>query len=562
MRLYQGVFKIIRHQLQRNLFKTAVIALFLLPPLPLRVNAAQVYQDADWSVRWDNTVKASTSYRVENRSGGLIDAAHINADDGDRNFDRGITSARLDLLSELDLQYRNVGMRASAAGWVDAIYLDDNDNDSPATFNGSGANDGFSDEAETLHGKNIELLDAFAFARFNLGAMPTSIRAGRHTLMWGETLFMATNGIANGMAPTDLQKLLSVPSTEAKELFMPVNQLSGQVQIFSNLSLEGFAKFEWRRSRLPASGSYFSDMDMIDAGGEKILLGPNPGLSLWRADDMGAGDATSEFGETDLGSFGTSARFRFPNMDVDWGLYYHKYNDSTPQVYLYPGKNANLAAGKAGEYRLVYPKNIHMIGASLGTQVGPVNVSAEASARIDTPLISTPQTVSSGDQADNDDHPLYALGNTLHTNVSASYLFAAGPSLGGRTLWDGATLLAEAGYTYLLDTTKNESAFDPTRDDYALGLRMTFEPNYYQVFSGFDMTLPIGVGYNPAGKSPVDSKFNVTGADEGGDVSLGLTGIYLNTWRMGISYTSYFGSSDTQTLADRDLISIHVQRTF
>jgi hypothetical protein len=341
---------------------------------------------------------------------------------------------------------------------------------------------------------------------------------------------------------------------------MPVNQLSGQLQLSNNLSVAGFTKFEWRRSRIPASGSYFSDLDLIDAGGQRILVGP--GVALWRGDDMGAGDGTDEFGESDFGAFGASLRFRLPSVDADWGLYYHLYNDTAPQVYLYPGRNVDLAAGKVGEYALVYPEDIHMLGASFGTQIGPANVSGEVSGRIDTPLVSTPQTVLPGMEADNDDHPLYAIGDTLHANLSATYLLAEGPSLGSLKLWDGGTLLAEVGYTYLLDTTENESAFDPTRDDYALGLRMVFEPAYYQVFSGFDMTIPLGVGYNPAGKSPVDSKFNVTGADEGGDFSVGVTGTYRNAWRMGLSYINYFGSPSTQTLTDRDLISLYVQRTF
>lgn len=563
MRVCTGLSKINGHHCPNNLCRGAVFTLFLLLAILSTANAAELYKDPNWAIRWDNTLKASVAYRVESQDGSLIDAEHFNSDDGDRNFDPGITSTRLDVLSELDIQYRSFGLRASAAGWVDSVYLEKNDNDSPDTFNGLGPNNEFSDETEDLHGKRVELMDAFVFGRFNIGDMPANIRLGRHTLMWGETLFMATNGIANGLAPIDLQKMLSVPSTQAKEIFMPVNQVSSQLQLLPNLSIECFVKFEWRRSRLPASGSYFSDQDMIDVGGERALISPSlPGMALWRGEDMGTGDGTSEFGETDSGSFGASLRFRIPHVDVDWGLYYYKYNDTAPQVYLYPGTNVNAAVGKLGEYRLVYPKNVRMIGVSFGTLIGPANVSGEVCTRIDAPLVSTPQTVTAGMAADNDDNPLYAIGDTFHANLSTVYLLSAGPSVGGLQLWDGATLLAEIGYTYLLDITKNESAFDPTREDYAVGLRLTFEPSYYQVFSGFDLSLPIGIGYNPAGKSPVDTKFNVTGADEGGDFNVGLAGIYRNTWRMGISYTNYFGSSDTQTLADRDLVSIYVQRTF
>ena len=546
----------------RFLKKFAIIFLLLLMTIST-ANAMELYNASDWAIRWDNTLKGSVAYRLESQDEDLIDAAHVNGDDGDRNFDRGFSSTRLDLLSELDIKRLNFGVHASAAGWVDGMYLKSNDNNSPSTFNGLGPNNEFDDETEQLHGKKIELLDAFAFGQFNIGDMSASFRLGRHTLLWGETLFFATNGIANGMAPIDSIKGLGVPSTPAKEIFMPVNQVSGQLQIMPTLAFAGFVGLEWRRTRIPGSGSYFSSHDLLDAGGQRLFLGPSAaGPALWRGEDMGAGDSTSEFGDSGFESFGASMRFRVPKVDADWGLYYHQYNDTVPQIYLYPGQNVNLAVGKVGEYALVYPKNIQMIGASFGTEIGSVNVSGEVSERLDTPLVSTPQVVLPGMVADNDDHPLYAIGNTLHANVSLVYLAAAGPSLGGFRLWDGATIMAEVGYTYLVDITENESAFDPTRDDYAFGIRMTFEPAYYQVVSGLDLTVPIGVGYNPAGKSPVDPQFNVTGADEGGDFSVGIAGIYHSNWRTGITYTNYFGSTDTQALADRDFVSVYVQRTF
>ena len=74
--------------------------------------------------------------------------------------------------------------------------------------------------------------------------------------------------------------------------------------------------------------------------------------------------------------------------------------------------------------------------------------------------------------------------------------------------------------------------------------------------------MPIGVGYNPKGKSSVDPIFNGGGADEGGDWNMGVRVTYLQTWKLGLTYTSYFGDEDTQTLADRDFISIYIQRTF
>ena len=528
---------------------TLLVSVLLLALTISNASAFEIDTGSDWKVRWDNTLKYSLGIRLPDQDRELID--DINTDDGDRNFDPGPSSNRLDVLSELDISYHNYGIRASAAGWIDSMYLMDNDNNSPATFNGTGRHDEFPDDTERLHGFNVELLDAFFFGKNNLGRFPVNYRIGRHTLMWGESLFFAQNSVAAGQAPIDNIKLLSVPSTPSKELFMPVNQASAQIQLLDNLSLAAFWQFEWRRNRIPASGSYFSDVDLIDAGGERILLGLNPpgglGPAFFRGNDLGGGDTTSEFGEMDIGQWGISARFRSQKLDTDFGLYYYRYHDKAPQgVYIDPTR---------GEYFLAFQENIHMLGASFGTQIGPVNVSGEVSGRIDTPLLSESQIITPGTKADNDDHTLLAIGDTVHANLSCIYFLP--PS----KLWDGGTLLAEAGWQYVVDVTRNEDALDRDRDDWALGFRMMLEPAYYQIFPGVDLKVPIGLGYNPAGRSPVDIKFN-GGADEGGDVSIGLNIDYQVVWKFGINYTNWFGSSDTATLKDRDLITLSVQRTF
>ena len=78
-----------------------------------------------------------------------------------------------------------------------------------------------------------------------------------------------TNGIAGAMAPIDQAKGLGVPGSEAKELFLPTNKLSGSFQVNSNLSLVGYYSFEWEPTRYPAPGSYFAlseiSMDKAEA---------------------------------------------------------------------------------------------------------------------------------------------------------------------------------------------------------------------------------------------------------------------------------------------------------
>ncbi|MFH0725580.1 MAG: DUF1302 domain-containing protein [Pseudomonadota bacterium] len=571
MEMKEVGYGLMQHGKRRSMIGSTInymlMPLFFMAVSVLPVNAIEIYKDSDTKVQWDNTIKYSAGYRVSDQEHGLIDDP--NTDDGDRNFDPGLTSNRLDLLSEMDITYRDFGFRVSGAGWVDSVYLSDNDNDSPGTFNGKGKHDEFADDTEELNGLKGELLDAFIFGKGKLGSLPASFRAGRHTLLWGETLYFASNGIAYAQAPLDITKALGVPGTQAKELFMPVGQFSGQVQLVKNLTLAAYWQFEWRRSRMPAAGSYFSDADLIDAGGESLLT-PPPAMGglgiLGRGDDLGGGDSTSEFGEGNSDQYGVALRFRAEVIDADIGLYYLHYNEkSTYWNYIDP---------VAGKYFMVFPEDIHMVGVSIGTQIGPVNVSGEISERFDTPLVSNTALVTKVPvplpfyrPGDNDDHALYATGNSFHANLSAIYL------LNGSLLWQGGNFVGEVGYTYLSSIDKNpltfanqanpgERAFDSTRDDYALGFRFVFEPAYYQVFSGIDIMVPIGLGYSPKGRSPVDLKFNGGGADQGGDISIGLNIDYLTVWKFGLKYTNYFGSDDTQHLGDRDFISFSAQRSF
>jgi len=496
---------------------------------------------------FDNTLTFTTLARVDDQDPDILENPNI--DDGDRNFDPGIISTRFDLLSELDIYYkRNMGVRGSFSAWYDPMYLRKNDNDSPETCNTiSEKHDHFTDETEELHGLDVDLLDAFFFWRGKLANRRISFRVGRHTLLWGETLFMAGNGILSAQAPMDFAKALQVPSTQAKELFLPVGQFSGQIELARNLTLAAYYQFEWRRNRIPAAGSYFSDADMIEQGGESLIV---PGGRFYRGHDLEA-DPNRQFG--------ISMHYLPKGTGLDIGLYFINYNAHAEYwVYLDPTKG-DPAHGNFGDYYLVYPENIKMVGISASGQIGLTNVAGELSARIDAPLASTPQ-VAIG-PADNDDDNLYALGNTLHGNFSF-IRFLQEKRLFGIKLWEGGNIMGEIGFEYLLDKTDNEEAFDPTRDDYAWGFRILFTPDWYQVFPGFDFHFPIGFAYNGDGASPSDVKFNNGGAVCGGDFSVGVDVDYHTTWKFGLKYTNYYGDTDFQTLGDRDFISFTFKHTF
>lgn len=509
----------------------------------------------DLTLRWDNTVKYSNAFRLKDQSDVLT--RNPNGDDGDRNFGRGLISNRLDLLSDLDLTYKNFGARVSGAAWYDTIYHQSTNNDSWASNNALSTNERhFPEATRDLHGQKAELLDAFVFGRGTIGDTRWAFRLGQYALQWGESLFFGANGIAGGQAPVDVIKALSVPGTQFKELIRPTEQVSLSLQPSANLLFAAYYQTEWEPTRLPGVGSYFSSSDILDKGGKRLLLGAPPldpnAIYFQRGHDLDAKNS---------GQWGVQVRFRLPNGLTDFGIYAIRYNDKTPQVYLLPGADANGA--RLGRYLLAYQDGVQAYGVSANHTFGALNLAAELSTRHNTALVNDGIVLAPGKVPDRA-HPLYPVGDSLHGNLSALW------TLPVTDLFREASFLGEVAWNRRIKISDNGNAIaaNATRD--AVALRAVFTPTYRQVLSGLDLDVPFGVGYSPKGRSSVVSAF---GADHGGDLSLGVTATYLSVWKASVNLTHYFGpesaSTDAaglltfkQSLKDRDFIALSLWRTF
>lgn len=525
----------------------------------------------DLTVRWDNTVKYSTAYRLKRPSAVQVTPGEnsINTDDGDRNFGKGFVSNRADLLSELDISYRNFGVRASGAAWYDGAYNRSTDNAFRPTWNAASVPPTeFTDATRKLHGRKAELLDAFVFAKGTLGEMPFTVRAGRHALVYGETLFFGMNGIAGAQQPIDVVKGLSVPGTQFKELLRPVGQVSGQVQAGANVSLGAYYQYRWEKSRLPAAGSYFSTVDFLDDGGEQLFTGLDATgrpVALARAHDRLARDS---------GQGGMQLKWSPEGLGIDFGLYAARYHDKAPQVVLAPGLHT---------YSLYYHEGIRTYGASATTTLGEFNFSAEASVRHNTPLSHAGTADLFGlvpaafggpaSASDNRGNPVYPVGRTAHVNVSM--LASLGPSFIARE----ASLVGEIAWNRVTSITRNATMIDPNARREGTAVRVLYEPSYRQVAGGLDVSVPVGLGYAPAGRSLALG--NSFGVQRGGDISAGLNAVYESAWYVSLNYTHYFGREDTptvvthaprtlpqsaytygQAMKDRDFLSLSIRRTF
>ncbi|HDS1738313.1 TPA: DUF1302 domain-containing protein [Pseudomonas putida] len=498
---------------------------------------------------WDNTIKYSNAWRVNERADNVMASSpNPNKDDGDRNFSTGLISNRFDLLSELDIKYGDVGARLSGAAWYDTVYNEKNDNNSPATANPVSVNyNEFTDKTRDLHGRDSEILDAFVYGARDIGSTRLSARLGQFNQIYGESLFFGANGIANAQSTVDLVKLQSVPGSQFKEILLPTEQFSFNWQLTDTVSVGAYYQFEWNKTRLPGSGSYFSAGDFVGAGAERVFFAGGP---LLHGTDIEAKDS---------GQFG--AQIRFALDDWEFGIYAARYHDKTPIWYFRP-----TFLGGDGSFVSVYPEDIKVYGASFSTLVGEANVAGEISMRVDTPLAPNGGVVVTGDMtADNNSNALYPIGDSLHAQLSMVNVY------GGSALWDGASLVGEVAFNRRLKVKKNAQNLDPntTRDAYSL--RFTFEPQYFQVVPGVDVQVPITVGYTPYGRSSVTPQ--AFAPEHGGDITLALKADYQKQWYASLSYTNFFGDggpiigpdnnySFEQTLKDRDFIAFSIQRTF
>lgn len=523
------------------------------PALAMQIDTG----NPDLRMSWDNTIKYSAAWRVRGADSSVADnsvGVQANTNDGDLNFDKGLISNRLDLLSELDLRYKGkYGMRVSGAAWYDDVYNKSNDN--PGELGGALVNsrsvdyDEFTRDTEKLHGRKAELLDAFVYGRFMPGDMGLNVKAGRFTQLYGESLFFGSNNIAAAQTSLDLIKALSVPNSQFKEILRPIGQVAGQLQINSNVSIGAYYQLEWRKSRLPGAGSYFSFADFVDEGGETIFA-PVPGGVAFRGDDIEARDS---------GQGGV--QMKITTGDYEFGIYAAQFHDKMPQFYLYPD---------SGVYEQVYAEDIRTVGFSVSTLIGETNVAAELSFRDDMPLVASGNTVivPASFGADGGDDAAFPKGRTMHLNLSAISVLAATP------FWDGASFIGEFAFNRRLSITDNKDQLDPLATRDAGALQFVFTPEYFQVAPGLDLQVPIGVGYGLFGRSSVNGV--LFPSENGGNVSIGLKGDYQKKWQASVGYTHYFGSDgsiinyDTAVPelsynnfhGDRDFISLSVQRTF
>lgn len=466
----------------------------------------------DLQMRWDNTLTYNIGWRAQGRDNNLGDNWVSQATN--HGWDRGdVVTNRVDLFSEFDFIYKETnGFRISAAAWNDFSYDKKVEGNPVYDELGLGTaypNNRFTGKVERYYKRSGEILDAFVFTEIDVLDMPVNIRAGRHNLYWGESLF-SFNSMAYGQGPIDLRKGTAMPGVEAKELFLPQTQISAVAQVNDKLSVAAFYMLEWDAHRLPEGGTYLGAADLGFLGGTNFLGFPYIGDV-----DHGRREKPS-----DTGSWGVSAKFPSELLNGTVGLYYREFDDRFPNQLNSPEYMYNA-----------YAQDVKLYGVSLSRLVGSVSVGAEISMRENAGLVSN-----GGDEL--------ARGDTIHALVNAIATFSTNP------LWDTASLSAELTYDRLQSISSADKLLVKHEDygncgkvsdgcvsDNAWGFQLAFVPTWYQVYPGIDMTMPINFGMGIKGNSATPLGVS----EDSGAFSVGVGMDVHSKYEIDLAYNGYFG---------------------
>jgi len=530
-----------------------VLALALALQVPAIQAGETLYFGNGATLDWSLTTTYGMGVRLESPSSRLT--ADRNADDGNRNFDRGsLTSNQISALGEMIFRSGSYGAVLRASTFYDHVYHQRNDHDAPANANKTGEHDRFTGDTKYYSGGRSRFLDAYVFGAWGFGAgQRLSVKAGRHVESWGESTFYP--GVSGAQTPADAVKS-ALPGVETKEVFLPLGQVSARWNISPRFSLGGYVQYEWKGTELPPVGSYLSTSDVVGPGREFVsfdLLGSTRQIRYLRTDEP-----------KDSGQWGVQMRFR-PNSDLELSAFHVRYHDKNPAgvtqqfanedisglVGLPPGSVVQLLPQT---YIINYYENIKISGISASTRIGDTQVSGEWSWRDGAPT-----------------NVLTPAGTTTHTRGKGQQIQASFVHTLGDRPWASQTSLVgeivhvrlasaqavNGSSTYVWRTASGRQTRSSTA--YTLAVTLT----YPGVMSGWDLTVPINFSHVLDGYTPL------AGAIGGGEgdrrFSLGASFKRLGNLELAARYNAFLGSPDPSSrrvLTDRDYLTFSAKYSF
>ncbi len=384
------------------------------------VQAAE-FEVGDFRVKFDSIISYGAAWRMEERDMRFIHPGNMDgglgqsgvADDGNLNFDKGdMVSSVFKGVHDLSIDGGDYGAFIRFKYWYDDVIKNQNvahGHTGTNYFPNVTLNNDALDDYST--GSGFELLDAFAYAYFDLGDKPANLRIGRQVLSWGESTFIF-NGI-NAVNPIDVNAVRR-PGVEIKEALLPVGMVNFNIGLTDETSLDMFYQYEWDNYKLDGCGTFFSTVDILGGPGcNKVTLNPqlvpgdpNSNLSDYESIIFGTYlERRPDIRPDDGGQYGMAIRHYATDIDVEFGLYYMNIHTQTPIISAYnwveqpsPSMSHPNGIPIAGpDYVLQYPEDQRIIGASIATTVGDWSVGGEVSHRFDMPVqINTTEILTAG----------------------------------------------------------------------------------------------------------------------------------------------------------------------
>jgi len=301
----------------------------------------------DWTGSWDTTLGYGQGWRVSSPDCRLIAIADggcgysPNIDDGDLNYlKKAAFTEAATAVSEFGLNYREkAGIFVRGSGLYDFEVMDNSQPHVELTH-----------DAKGVVGSYVRLLDAFGYYRFDLGTMPSELRAGRQVVDWGESTF-----IPGGLNQVDYFDVtaLQVPGAELKQALLPDESVIFNTQLTKSLSTQLLYLFDWHEDIIEPDGAYFSTNDVAGNGGNRAILGfgaiSDQGVNFAslggpEIPDFQSIPRVADHRPSESGQYGVKFKFYLPNFSqgTELGFYFLNYTSRLPLVSFQTGTQAGF----------------------------------------------------------------------------------------------------------------------------------------------------------------------------------------------------------------------------
>ncbi len=213
------------------------------------------------------------AYRLNDADDGLIafasggTSANVNGDDGELNYNAGLTSNMVRGTGEVIVAFDNFGVYARGVvfhDWVQDAHLD---------------RTALSSQGQNLVGSNASLLDHYLVGNFTVAGTPVHVRLGDQVLNWNATSYLR-DGL-DLVSPADLSTDVQ-PAAQGIDGRSPVGMLWSAASLSEIVAVEAYYQYDWHEVVLPPVGSNYSTLDIFGGDGLNAAF-----LGAGRYSDLG-----------------------------------------------------------------------------------------------------------------------------------------------------------------------------------------------------------------------------------------------------------------------------------